>query len=598
MGGTATSKSASSTVYLIMIQVVSRGLTFFGNQALLRYLSPDHLGLAIQLEALSVSVLYTARESLRVALQRSGQGQADDADKQSLRRKTQASVNAAYLVVLLGLLLGTLWGSWYLYQVNEEVLASQDFALAFRLYGVATIAELASEPGFVIIQQHALFRDRARAETSAAIARCIAACLAAFYMHRTGMAMSVLPFAFGQLCYALSLLFVYFWTASKTATSEGFSIVPAKVPSSEMLMSMFSKPLLALAAAFYGQSIFKWLLTQGDTLVLSLFADLQSQGIFALASNYGGLASRLLFQPVEESSRNIFGALLSESPSTQKPPKATNTTQPTRGSQAQLKRQHSLTYLSTTLHAYLLLVAIPCTTLLPHIFPLVIQTLLGSGSQWSSSQTYSLLYAYSYYIPCLAVNGILDAFVTSVATEAELGVQSFIMLAVTIIYLGAAYIGITVLQLGAVGLVYSNCLNMVLRIAFSLWFMRKWTQRNLTEDDRTTDSTFMRFCKSSTPSTSCISTAAIVAIGLQVKGQVKQSMSGTAAVAELSKIKIGPVDLFELSYLFSAAVVLVSSVVLTEHDFLLGSIEPLLPRRVKNMLAPYIRTQAAQTGSK
>jgi len=484
-----------------------------------------------------------------------------------------------------------MWGSWYLHQVNEEVLGSHDFALAFRLYGAATLIELASEPGFVIIQQHALFRDRARAETTAAITRCVAACLTAIYMHKNGMTTSVLPFAIGQLCYASGLFLVYFWTASRTATSLGFSIIPARVLSSEMFMSMFPRPLLALAAAFYGQSIFKWLLTQGDTLVLSLFADLPSQGIFALASNYGGLASRLFFQPIEESSRNVFGNLLSESTRPTETSKSASVDGAATESAQQSNHQRALTYLSTTLHAYLLLVAIPCTTLLPTVFPLIVQTLLGSKSQWSSSQTFSLLSVYSYYIPCLAINGILDAFVTSVATEAELGAQSFVMLAVTIIYIAAAYIGTTVLQRGAVGLVYANILNMILRILFSLWFIKGWIQHNLPKNIRGTSSTFLRFCKSSTPSSACVFTTIVIAISLHFQPIVKNNMSNTAVVDGLSNKRFGPVDLFDLTYLFSAAVVLISTIVLTERDFLLGSIEPLLPQRVKGMLSPYITTK-------
>ena len=49
---------------------------------------------------------------------------------------------------------------------------------------------------------------------------------------------------------------------------------------------------------------------------------------FALASNYGGLLARLIFQPVEESSRNTFGRLLasSTSPTVTTNPKTNNNT--------------------------------------------------------------------------------------------------------------------------------------------------------------------------------------------------------------------------------------------------------------------------------
>jgi len=581
----AESKGATGTIYLIAIQVVSRGLTFVGNQALLRYVSPSHLGLAVQLEALSISVLYTARESLRVALQRNSGGKAGT-------NSSQAAVNAAYLVVLLGLILGTLLSFLYLYPAGSDLLAIPGFKHSFWLYAGATVLELLSEPCFAVIQQNASFRDRARAETTAAITRCVAACSAAVCMSKYGMNMSVLPFAVGQLGYGLSLFTVYSWSAARVAASEHFSLLPKQLRDAhETALSLFPKPLLKVAGAFYVQSIFKWLLTQGDTLVLSYFADLQSQGIFALASNYGGLLSRLLFQPVEESSRTVFGRLLA----TKSPPSAKSTPAAGRSPEMVQRRHQALTYLSTILHGYTLLVVIPCSTLLPQIFPTLISTLLGPNSQWNSTQTSTLLSAYSYYIPFLALNGILDAFVTSVATEAELGWQSVMMISVTAIYLSLAALFIDSMALGAVGLVYANIINMTLRITFSLWFIHGWTADNIPEPQprpptRPSSSSFRQFCNQSTPSPICLAISALTALALHAQEQVKVALAHNPVVADLCKVTIRRLnlDLFDLSYLFSAAVVLVSTMLLTESEFLLRTVEPLLPRRVRAVVEPYL----------
>ena len=66
------------------------------------------------------------------------------------------------------------------------------------------------------------------------------------------------------------------------------------------------------------QSVVKHVLTQGDTFLVSLLSTPEVQGTYALANNYGGLLARLLFQPVEESSRTYFSRVLSraESPPT------------------------------------------------------------------------------------------------------------------------------------------------------------------------------------------------------------------------------------------------------------------------------------------
>lgn len=587
MSNNAASTGVASTVYLILIQVVSRGLTFIGNQVLLRYVLPDHLGLAVQLEALSVSVLYTSRESLRVALQRLPRSKSGPTATSS-NTQLQGAVNACYLVILVGLSLGLVLGTSYILRAGVELLRAAHFKFAFWLYTLATVIELFSEPGFVVIQQHALFKVRARAETSAAISRCVGACLSAIVMKRLGIPLSVLPFAVGQVCHAASLLVVYLWSASSLATTGKTSIVPRKLTgTSDTIMSIFSRPLLALAGAFYGQSIFKWLLTQGDTLVMSLFASLDAQGIFALASNYGGLVSRLLFQPIEESSRNVFGSLLAH----QHAEKSKTSSQQVPPSTITNQCQKALEYLTTMVRAYFLIILMPCTTILPQCFPILIATLLGPTSSWNSPQTVSLLQVYSYYIPTMAINGILDAFVTSTATEAELGAQSIMMLGVTMIYLAAAYFGMEVMQLGAKGLVYANILNMFLRICFSLWFIRSWTRQYLPPRPDEKKSAFATFCDRCVPTYACLFSFLLTIIGLLTEDHVRALFADDARVVGLSQVKVGSVDLdlFHISYLFSAAVVLVSSIVLTERSFLVTSIMAILPRRVKGMVEPYLR---------
>ena len=190
-------------------------------------------------------------------------------------------MNASSLVVALGLLIGIAVSTTYLRSAGPALRSTYDFHLVFAFYAVATVLELLSESSFIVIQQNAMFRDRALAETSAAIVRCLGAVFAAFYLRHVGSPTSALPFAVGQLCYAATLLVLYLMRATRVARAEQFSLAPSKLRNSDAVLSLIPRKLFRLAGAFYGQSVFKWLLTQGDTLFLSYFADLQSQGIFA-----------------------------------------------------------------------------------------------------------------------------------------------------------------------------------------------------------------------------------------------------------------------------------------------------------------------------
>lgn len=487
------SGAAGGTLYLILIQVASRALTFIGNQVLLRFLSPELLGIAVQLELFSVFVLYFSRESLRVALQRQPLVRDEKAKDDGQVRKinslqSQSIVNLSYLVVFLGSCLTLGFGYVWYNRADAVVLASPYFGHSLLLYGIATITELLSEPGFVIIQQNLLYKARAQAETRAAIIKCFAACFMAFLTRRFHWEPSALPFAIGQCAYAVSLLAFYVDSVYPVSKHGDFSMFLRSVGNHDSyLFTYFSKSQLGLAGTLYAQSIFKQLLTQGDALILSFLASLSDQGVFAFASNYGGLIARLVFQPIEESSRNAFGKLLAISSTNEKPMES--------------NMQAAIDHLSGVLHLYGLITLLSCAYL-PTILPFIVLTIAGPA--WCTPAISVLLSTYSYSIPFLAYNGILDAFVTSVATPSELGQQSFWMAGFTAAYLGAAYILLHVLGLGARGLVIGNMVNMALRIGWSVFYIQRYFQRHNVR----VDTTKMR--PRSTTIASCVGTAAIL----------------------------------------------------------------------------------------
>lgn len=512
------STTSSGALYLILIQITSRALTFAGNQLLLRVLTPEHLGLAVQLELFSISILYFSRESIRVALQRQPQGpDSDHGDRiKSERSQSQIIVNLSYVAVFLGLILTTILGGWYQSSASHEVLRSPRFTAALRLYAVATAIELLSEPMFVIIQQQQMFKQRAKCETSAAVAKCLSACMTAFVAHRFANEASVLPFAIGQLVYAITILVSYTRTVLPYSATVKFSLLPRFLslpPAVRQLyaLDLFSRPLLTLSTTLYAQSIFKQLLTHGDTLVLSVVAPLSDQGSFALASNYGSLFARLLFQPIEESSRNYFGATLSSgsSPSSSKAATAASPFAPSDPAWRKV-----IVYLSTTLHFYGLL-AIVCASLLPTLLPFVVtQVFLRNNPTWSNPQMSSLLSTYCYLIPLLAYNGILDAFLTSVATPSQLRTQSLVAIGCTGTYALAVYVCLGFLGMGAKGLVLANIIGMTVRIGWCAWWIVTWV-RERQNGSRTSDNSEPSWWPAAMPNWGSIAVGVITTLSLR-----------------------------------------------------------------------------------
>ncbi|KAB8346034.1 hypothetical protein FH972_023086 [Carpinus fangiana] len=211
----AVSSSIKGASLLVLLQVGSRALTFALNQSLLRFLSPDIMGVSAQLELFSISVLFFARESLRVALQRQ-------------TSSLQSIVNIAYIPFVLGVPL-TLAFRW-LYS-NSSSLSSVPFMhQALNIQAFATAVELLAEPAFAVTQQKMLYSIRASAETLATIARCIVTFVAFAYAQHKALDAGALPFALGQLTYATVLVAVYTLQTFPVAASDGtFALTPRPV---------------------------------------------------------------------------------------------------------------------------------------------------------------------------------------------------------------------------------------------------------------------------------------------------------------------------------------------------------------------------------
>ncbi|KAI9885752.1 MAG: hypothetical protein M1823_002430 [Watsoniomyces obsoletus] len=491
-------------------------------------MSPEFLAVSTQLELYLISTLFFARESLRVALQRQTDDDEDvikettistsatgrDFDHGSpsqLERhrkslpdekqpaqtnktegaithasspginpdtpsgKTQTVVNLSYISLFLGLPLSVGLAKLYLSSASSSAIETPWFQTSLMIYGIAAVGELLTEPCFVVAQQKMLYRLRATAESTATMARCFVTGGVAMYGAKKGMSLGVLPFAAGQLAYAMMLFIVYFGKTSFIAAEGGFSLFLKRMTTgrknTQYTLQYFSRPLLALSGSLFVQSAVKHVLTQGDSFLIATLASLRDQGIYALASNYGGLLARMLFQPIEESSRNLFAKLLSlDNPGRDKPS--------TQGLQSARK------ILGDILRLYLLL-AVVAGALGPSKAPLLLR--IVAGERWTASGAGDVLATYCYYIPLLAINGVTEAFVSAVATPGELNRQSIWMFAFSIGFAGAGYVFLRVLDWGAQGLVWANVVNMLFRIIWSGAFITRYFGRYGQDGIRLTD---------------------------------------------------------------------------------------------------------------
>lgn len=482
--------SAFATALLIIIQLTSRLFTFAANQLILCKLSPATLGIATQLELYLNTTLYFSRESIRIAIQRqplriiANQKHTEEAFYREIQDEnlaaSQSVVNISYLSLAMGFPFAIILTIFYMHFTPHEAAKTPHYETSVIITGVASLLELGSEPFFAIVQQHMLYKKRAVVEMSAAFMKSFIVCSTFAWAIRVDRDIGVFPFALGHLGYSLTLIGGYAMKMPGIARKRHFSLFPTRVKSRyattiiiaevnatltfcskrpNYLAGRFSYQLLSLSANAFFQSAVKHLLTQGDSMVLATMSSLEDQGIYALASNYGGLVARIIFQPIEESSRTLFASLLSPREGTSPDPSSIRSAK---------------TNLTGILRAYGLL-SIIIFPFAPFLVPPILH-LLG-GRRWTSLQD-NLLTTYCYYIPFMAFNGITEAFVSSAASPVELRRQTRWMGAFSASFIFAAYVFLKIGDTGPQGLVWANIVNMIVRTVWSYFFIDSYLRQH------------------------------------------------------------------------------------------------------------------------
>lgn len=267
------STTAKGASYLIMLQFVSRMLTFSLNQIVLHYVSKDNFGVAsVNLELLSSTILFISREGFRSALIRSN-------------KNRQEILNLAYIPTCLGLLTTFLTCSYYLSTITSQDLVEMPYyRVAVLCYGFASLIELLVEPLFILALNNLYFQLRVMVEGLAVILRCLVTFSLTLYFAGNDK-LGILAFAIGQLVYGLIILVGYtgFFLYKEKSIQR---LIPHEIVEQERKY-WFDKPLLYLGITMTKQSLLKHVLTEGDKMLISILSSKEDRGVYAFVVNYG-----------------------------------------------------------------------------------------------------------------------------------------------------------------------------------------------------------------------------------------------------------------------------------------------------------------------
>ncbi|KAI7856262.1 Rft protein-domain-containing protein [Circinella umbellata] len=476
--------SAKGAGYLVLLQFASRMLTFGLHQIVLRYTTAETLGIAsVKLELLLSTILFISREGFRCALLRGNDTNDDDNNNikthdrlgnNNNNNNEQKITNLAYIPTILGLITTCLACSYYLSTIDTITATKYPYyRTSVLLFGIAAFAELLVEPLFILAMNRLYFQLRVSVEGVAVLLRCfITFGLTLAGASKAGLGSNsnsygVLAFAVAQLAFGLTMAMGYLGFFFKKVQQNEIDIhilYPRKLIDDNGRSYWFDTQMFNLASTLTKQSLLKHVLTEGDKMLISVLSTDDNQGVYAFVVNYGSLIVRILFQPLEEASRTFFSKLL--------------TTKNTRNTQT----AKDVILLVLRFHVMLGLLFICFAT---NYTSTLIDLLVGK--EWSTERNApAVLSAYCLYVPIMGINGITEAFVQAAASKNDLTILSYYMVVFSACFMASGYFFMSILNMGAIGLVLANMVNLSIRIAYSWNYIQRYFQQNPISGDTTT----------------------------------------------------------------------------------------------------------------
>jgi oligosaccharide translocation protein RFT1 len=428
--------------------------TFAINSFILRRLHLSVTGaVTVQFE-LALATVFLFRDSFRLAFLRMPSLVEPSSTPASPLNRTQRIVNVAWISTL---------GSWMLGLLIVLVVAVrgaqpdghaqkglEGYARVLAMYCGAAMIEASAEPMYLLAHSSVLVGWQVSAQGMAFLTRAIVQYAGIFVFQWDGL----LCYGFAELAYATTQLVVFLWFfywklhENRSTNAQGLQHLsqllprPASGPS-----GLFDAELLAILLPLSVQSVVKYLLTEGDKWVLSLFTTLEQMGVYGIVFHLGSLVPRIVFFPLEEATKTVISKMEASNES--------QVAQAKRFVLMLLKLMHLVGLVFVcfgTNYAYTLIVIL-------------------YGVEKAQSGVGASLAAYCLYIPFLGLNGICEAFVHAVGDTRQLMRLNQLMGVFFVIYAASAMLFMWGLQLGTVGIIFANCVNMSCRILYCMSFI-------------------------------------------------------------------------------------------------------------------------------
>jgi len=441
-----------------LLNVGQKLVSFALNQALVRWTSPEVFGMAsVQLELLLSTMLFLSREGIRLALLR---------EKLNTRAQVQRFVNLSWLPSAILCLISVGLAVWGAVQQTPSSAVSR---VSF-LYCVGAVLEAAGEPWVNMFQNQAELVPKMKAESVGVLVKSAVTFLCVAFL-----GLEVVGFGIAQIAYGLVYLLVLIshtttiQVGRKNCVASFKEFLPrfvsAKDDDEPEQGTVFGRRAISIAFSAFGSSVLKHFLTEGDKIFLSLTQSHYDQGIYALANNYASLIVRVLFLPLEDSSRVAFSKLSQQ----------ITTQRDTRHSREAL---HQSRQLFARLLRFVGLIGMVFPLFGPSYVKLAVR--YAFNTKWRGTEIEQTLVAFCFYIFVLGINGISEAFVHVVTSAGGFGRINTGLVVSFLIY--AVFSTLLVPRVGTCGVVYAGTFAMIARIVSSILFLQRFVGISIKTD--------------------------------------------------------------------------------------------------------------------
>ena len=528
-------RSTSSALLSFASTALRKALTFTLNLLLVRQVTAETLGGRSDFELVLGSILFLSREACALVLLRAPVGiliHEEEEGADAKRGKSSANlvrrqqfINTAWLPVPLGLLLISVV-SLSNYGISFIQGGHVEFDTASVLFFISILIEVFASPFVLLAQALLLASGRATTDITAELVRCIVVYLLVIYGHSRISALTA--FAIGTLCYSIIVIVGFALSVILDRNVPRMSsLFPRWVRVTEVgggISAQFGVKESSLLGALALNSVFKHILGEGDRFALLLVGSARAErGVYGAVANFGSLAARLIFQPVEESVRTAVSKLvrigdldqqadivpqpISESTRGRKRDRRGSTVKSAMVNEEATRQKLNIRNRSTSKSAIIspssriseppsfpiidkiedaqgnLLLAADVFACVMRVVVFVGLVFMTFGVLYSSAATRLLFFnkealpgftnqlsAYSVYVFFMALNGVSEAFSTGAANENRLANASFHLVGAGFVTAITAFV--TVPRYGvAVGIILANCSNMAARTLSSLVYI-------------------------------------------------------------------------------------------------------------------------------